>query len=421
MAVMSAKQAALDAQGVKDWLATTSTEQRNHALKTISEALLKRSAEVIAANDMDVKAARDKGTEESLIDRLLLDEARIKDISKGLLELVAQADPLSEVLEGRTIPGGIVMKKVSVPLGVVAMIYEARPNVTVDAAGIGIKTGNAMILRGGSMAYHSNEALTAIIQDALDEAGFPRKAVQSLDTSTRETATELMGLSGLIDVLIPRGGAGLIASVVKNAKVPVIETGTGNCHVYVHESADLDMAQRIVINAKTQRPSVCNATETLLLDKSLAENFLVDVARNLTDHGVEIVACKASLEKLNAAGVAASLATDEDFATEFLGYKIAIALVEGVEAAIKHINHYSSHHTEAIVTSDLKAANTFSNQVDSSTVFVNASTRFTDGGMFGLGAEIGISTQKLHARGPMGLKALTSTKFVLVGDGQVRS
>lgn len=417
--MISARESALKAQEIKLSLAISSAEERNAALLAMRDAILARSADIIKANTLDMDSAREQGISESLLDRLMLNEERIKACAVALEELVAQADPLGEVVEGRTIPGGIVMKQVRVPLGVVGMIYEARPNVTIDAAGIGIKTGNAMILRGGSLAKNTNEVLTPILQDALESVGFSRYAVQSIDASDRASAEELMSLTGLVDVLIPRGGAGLIANVVQNSKVPVIETGSGNCHVYVEKSADMDKAAAIVFNSKVQRPSVCNAAETLLIDSAALDN-LARFASALAEAGVELVADARAKSVLDAAGVACGEASEEDFATEFHGLKMAIGVVDSVDEAIAHINRFGTHHTDAIVTQDISAANAFTDGVDSSTVFVNASTRFTDGGMFGLGAEIGISTQKLHARGPMGLKALTSTKYVLVGDGQIR-
>lgn len=418
--MLSAREAATKAQELKLELGTSSSEKRNACLFAMRDAILKRSDEIVIANEVDIVAARIKGISESLIDRLMLDSKRIRDCGTALDELAAQADPLGELVEGRTIPGGIAMKQVRVPLGVVAMIYEARPNVTIDAAGIGIKTGNAMILRGGSLAKHTNSKLTEILQEAIASAGFSPFAVQSIDATDRSSAEELMSLTGLVDVLIPRGGAGLIASVVQNSKVPVIETGSGNCHVYVEKTANMEDAKKIILNAKTQRPSVCNAAETLLIDED-ALTVLPEFALALVDAGVELVADAQAKSVLDAQGIKSGLASETDFATEFLDLKLSIGTVKGVDEAIAHINRFSTHHTEAILTSDINIANRFCDGVDSSTVFVNASTRFTDGGMFGLGAEIGISTQKLHARGPMGLKALTSTKYVLVGSGQVRS
>ncbi len=362
--------------------------------------------------------AREAGTKESLLDRLELTAPRLKAMAEALKELAALPDPVGEVVGGHTLPNGIELRQVRVPLGVVAMIYEARPNVTADAAGLCIKTGNAVILRGGSMAMESYITLTKVLAQAAEQAGMPADSIQSIANPDRAAAEELMGLHGLIDVLIPRGGAGLIQSVVENAKVPVIETGVGNCHIYVHEAADLDMARRIVINAKCQRPGVCNAAETLLVDEAIYETALPPILRELEANGVQMYGD----DKARSLGVVADMhhATEDDWSTEYLDLKIAVRVVSGLSEAIEHINTYGTKHSEAIVTGDYAAGRRFLHEVDAAAVYVNASTRFTDGGEFGLGAEIGISTQKLHARGPMGLTALTSSKFVLTGDGQIR-
>lgn len=399
-------------------LASTSTDQRNRALLVMAHALVAKQDEIIAANEADMTAARAAGTAPALLDRLELNPVRIKAISEALRSLSVLPDPIGEVVSGSRLANGIALTQVRVPLGVVAIIYEARPNVTADAAGLCVKTGNAVILRGGSLAVNSNLAITRVLANAAVGAGLPEGCIQSVSSTDREAASELMGLHGMIDVLIPRGGAGLIKSVVENAKVPVIETGVGNCHVYVHESADARMAQRIVLNAKTHRPGVCNAAETLLIDEAIYERVLPPILRALEDAGVTVHAD----EKTRALGAIMRVqpATEEDWSTEYLDLRIACKVVPGLNAAIDHINTYGTKHSEAIVTEDYTAATRFLNEVDAAAVYVNASTRFTDGGEFGLGAEIGISTQKLHARGPMGLAALTTTKYIAMGSGQIR-
>ena len=399
-------------------LGGTSTEERNRALTSMADAMVARQSEILTANESDMDAAREKGTPAPLLDRLALDQSRVGAISEALRELVALPDPIGEVVSGSRLPNGIWLQQVRVPLGVVAMIYEARPNVTADAAGLCIKTGNAVILRGGSMAAASNGAITTILSEAAQAAGLPDGCIQSVSSPAREAAEELMRLHGLIDVLIPRGGAGLIRSVVENARVPVIETGVGNCHVYVHEQADPEMALRIVVNAKCQRPGVCNAAESLLVDRAVHTTVLPPILRALEERGVTVFGDEAT----RALGAITSIeaASDEDWATEYLDLKIACRVVDGLDEAIAHINTFGTKHSEAIVTEDYTAATRFLNEVDAAAVYVNASTRFTDGGQFGLGAEIGISTQKLHARGPMGLAALTTTKFIAMGSGQIR-
>jgi glutamate-5-semialdehyde dehydrogenase len=399
-------------------LARTSTDQRNRALLAMAHALVTKQEEILAANERDMAAAREKNTPASLLDRLRLDPVRIKAISEALRSLSILPDPIGEVVSGSRLGNGIWLQQVRVPIGVVAIIYEARPNVTADAAGLCVKTGNAVILRGGSLAVESNLAITSVLSGAAVGAGLPEGAIASVASTEREAAEELMGLHGMIDVLIPRGGAGLIKSVVENAKVPVIETGVGNCHVYVHEKADARMAERIVVNAKCQRPGVCNAAETLLVDEAIYERVLPPVLRALEDAGVTVYGD----EKTRSLGAIMRVqpATEEDWATEYLDLKIACKVVTGLDAAIAHINTYGTKHSEAIVTEDYTAATRFLNEVDAAAVYVNASTRFTDGGEFGLGAEIGISTQKLHARGPMGLTALTTTKYIAMGSGQIR-
>lgn len=399
-------------------LAATSTDQRNRALLSMSHALVAKQDEVLSANALDMEAARAKGTPTPLLDRLELDPGRIKAISEALKSLALLPDPIGEVVSGSRLANGIWLQQVRVPMGVVAIIYEARPNVTADAAGLCVKTGNAVILRGGSMATNSNLAITKVLANAAAGAGLHPACIQSVESSDREAAEELMGLHGMIDVLIPRGGAGLIKSVVANAKVPVIETGVGNCHVYVHEKADPAMAKRIIVNAKCQRPGVCNAIESLLVDESIYQTVLPPILKDLEDEGVTIMAD----EKTRSLGAVMRIqpASEEDWGTEYLDLKISCKIVSGLDEAIDHINTYGTKHSEAIVTEDYSAAKRFLNEVDAAAVYVNASTRFTDGGEFGLGAEIGISTQKLHARGPMGLTALTTTKHIAMGSGQIR-
>jgi len=399
-------------------LAITSTGQRNRALLAMSHALTHNQDEILVANGRDMDAARLKNVQPSLLDRLELTPARLKSMSEALKALSMLPDPIGEVIEGYTMPNGIKLSKIRVPIGVVAMIFEARPNVTADAAGLCIKTGNAVVLRGGSLAVNSNITLARVLSKAAVAAGMPDGCIQMIETTDREAAEELMGLHEYIDVLIPRGGAGLIRNVVENAKVPVIETGVGNCHIYVHSSADADMARRIVINAKVQRPGVCNAAESLLVDEDVYESVLPPILKELESEGVTIVADDAT--RALGAVMRIEAATEADWGTEYLDLKISVKVVKGLDEAIRHINTYGTKHSEAIITNDYQAAQRFLNEVDAAAVYVNASTRFTDGGEFGLGAEIGISTQKLHARGPMGLTALTSTKYVAYGSGQIR-
>jgi len=397
-------------------LAVSTAEIKNNALEEMARALVSRTREILAANLEDLKAGRESGLSDALMDRLTLSEKRIEEMAGGLREVAALTDPVGEVVEGWKLANGLEISKVRVPMGVVGIIYEARPNVTVDAAGLCVKSGNAVILRGSSSAVSSNRMLAEIIARAAESAGLPEGCIQLVPGSDRESARELMRLRGYVDVLIPRGGAGLIRTVVEESTVPVIETGVGNCHTYVDASADLDMAERIVVNAKTQRPGVCNAMETMLVHEAVASEFLPGAARALEERGVELRGCERTREILPGVGAA----TEEDWYEEYLDLILAVRVVTSLEEAITHINTYGSKHSEAIVTASLIAARRFTAAVDSADVYVNASTRFTDGGQFGLGAEIGISTQKLHARGPMSLRELTSTKFVIYGDGQVR-
>lgn len=391
-------------------------EKKDHALYRIADAFRKESETIRKANEQDLAAAKQNGMSQSLLDRLTLTPQRLESMAQGVEEVAAQPDPVGLVLEGGRRPNGLMIEKMTVPLGVIGMIYEARPNVTGDAAALCLKAGNAVILRGGKEAFHSNQAIANVMRTALAETGLPEDCVQLVQDVSRQSAIEMMELTGYLDVLIPRGGAGLIQSVVKNARVPVIETGVGNCHVYVDKKADLAMAASIIENAKTSRPSVCNAIETILVHKDVAEKALPLIAEKLAPHHVELRGCERTRQILPQAVPA----TEEDWKTEYLDYILAVKVVDSQEEAMAHIAAYGSGHSEAIVTDDYAAAETFLNTVDAAAVYVNASTRFTDGGQFGLGAEIGISTQKLHARGPMGLRQLTTTKFLVRGSGQIR-
>lgn len=396
-------------------LADASTDLKNRALTAISAALINNKKEIIDANAIDLANGKSNGMSDSLLDRLALSESRIKDIAESVLEIVALPDPIGVVKNGSTRPNGLNIEKVAVPMGTIAVIYEARPNVTIDAAALCLKSGNAVILRGGKEAINSNIATANIMRNAIESVGLDRNCIQLVEDTSRETANALMKLNGYIDVLIPRGGAGLINSVVHNATVPVIETGVGNCHIYVDKTADVDMAVNIIFNAKTSRPSVCNAAESLVIHKDIAETALPAIQAKLNEKNVELCGDEYARNIIDIA-----LATEEDWGKEYLDYKMSIKTVDSVEEAISHINTYSTGHSEAIITSDYNSAQKFTKLVNSSAVYVNASTRFTDGGQFGFGAEIGISTQKLHARGPIGLPELTTTKFVIRGNGQIR-
>ncbi len=398
-------------------LATASTADKNAALLKMADALDSNADAILEANAKDVARGVENGMKESLLDRLSLTAARIAGMSQGIREVAALPDPCGEIISGGIGHLGLDIKCVRVPLGVCGIIFEARPNVTSDAAALCFKAGNACILRGGSDAINSNLAITAVLRSALKEAGFDEDCVALVEDTSRETATELMRLNRYLDVLIPRGGAGLIQSVVKNSTVPVIETGVGNCHVYVDETADIDMAVNIIYNAKTSRPSVCNAIETILVHKNIAEKALPAIAAKLDEKKVEIRGCEQTKSIL---GDRVVPVCEEDYGTEFLDYILACRVVDSLDDAIEHITRYSSGHSEAIVTRDYNASRRFTAEIEAAAVYVNASTRFTDGGIFGLGAEIGISTQKLHARGPMGLKHLTSQKYIILGDGQIR-
>ena len=394
--------------------------EKDAALLAIADALDARAPEIVAANESDVARAVEAGTAPALIDRLTLTTARIADIAQALRDVAGLPDPVGEVIRGYTLPNGLQVRQLRVPLGVVGMIYEARPNVTVDAAGLCLKSGNAALLRGSSSAASSNEALTGIMRDSLVASGLPADAIQMVPGETHESVQYLMTARGLVDVLIPRGGESLIRSVVDNSTVPVIETGVGNCHIYVDKDADIDKAIAILLNSKAQRVSVCNAAETLLVHREIAEAFLPRALAALRDAGVTIHGDAAFEAYAQGTGCAFSPVTDDDWAAEYYSLDLAAGVVETIDAAIDHIRTWSSGHTEAIVTDSQSAAQRFVAGVDSAAVMVNASTRFTDGGEFGFGAEIGISTQKLHARGPMGLTELTTTTYVVTGDGHIR-
>ena len=398
-------------------LGVAGTAVKNKALDAMANALEANADSIISANRTDLDNAKQNGMKDSLMDRLRLTPERIAGMADGVRQVAALADPVGEVIEGSVRPNGMKIQRVRVPLGVVGIIFEARPNVTSDAAALCLKSGNACILRGGKEAIHSNMAIADVLRQAVASAGLPADCIQFVSDTSRESANQMMRMNGYLDVLIPRGGAGLIKAVVRNSTVPVIETGVGNCHVYVDSTADTDMAANIIYNAKTSRPSVCNAIETILVHKDIAQKALPVIKARLDAKKVEIRGCKRTAAVL---GECVIPATDEDYATEFLDYILACRVVDSLDEAIDHIAKYSTGHSECIVTSDYFSAEKFTSSVDSAAVYVNCSTRFTDGGEFGLGAEIGISTQKLHARGPMGIRQLTSSKFIIQGDGQIR-
>ena len=397
-------------------MALLPTDTKNAVLRAMADALLQKADVILAENAKDLAAAESKGVPPHMLDRLRLTDARIAGMADGMRQVAALPDPVGEILGGEVRPNGMCITKRRVPMGVVGVIYEARPNVTADTAALCLKAGNACILRGGSEAICSNMAITSVMCAAAAKAGLPDGAIQLIEDTSRETAAELMKLNGYVDVLIPRGGAGLIQTVLKTATVPVIETGTGNCHIYLDKSCDIDMAVRIVLNAKTQRPSVCNAAESLLIHADAPDELFRRLDAALHGAGVEIRACERALKKLPSAVPAC----EEDYGTEFLALILSAKLVDSTEEAIAHINHYGTGHSECIVTNNYADAEAFLNGVDAAAVYVNASTRFTDGEVFGLGAEIGISTQKLHARGPMGLKELTTYQYIVRGSGQIR-
>ena len=397
-------------------LAVTSTAVKNKALLAMAEALLAKQEEILAANALDMERAAAKGMKSSMLDRLKLTAARIEGMADGLRQVANLPDPVGNVLDGKTLANGLTITKVRVPLGVIGIIYEARPNVTADAAGLCLKSGNAVVLKGGSEAMESNKAVAGILSEAATAAGMPEGAIQFIDTSDRQAVQDLIHLNGLVDVVIPRGGAGLIKMVVMNATVPVIETGAGVCHTYVDASADVGMAVKIAYNAKVQRPSVCNAMETLLVHKDAAAKFMPAMLAKYAEAGVEI----RGDENVQSFDKAVVPVTEEDWATEYGDLRLSVKIVDSIEEAMEHIARFGTGHSECIVTNDYSQAQLFQKTVDAAAVYVNASTRFTDGNEFGFGAEIGISTQKLHARGPMALPELTSTKYLICGNGQVR-
>lgn len=405
----NAKKAAYD-------LSILSTKTKNNALALMAKELLDSKEEIIRANKIDMQKAKNKNVSEALLDRLYLNDKRVEDMATGLLEIVKLPDPVGEIISMWKRPNNLQIGQKRVPIGVIGIIYESRPNVTCDAAGLCLKSGNATILRGGSDAINSNKAIVKALRNGIEKSGLPKDAIQLVSDTDREVAQKMMRLNEYIDVLIPRGGENLIKSVVKNATIPVIETGTGNCHIYVDESADFNMAIDIVLNAKTQRPGVCNAAEKLLIHENISKEFLPKVVKALREKNVEIRGDEKSKEVVDDI----ILAKDEEWDKEYLDYIIAVKIVENVDEAIKHINNHGTKHSEAIITESYKNSQKFLERVDAAAVYVNASTRFTDGSEFGFGAEIGISTQKLHARGPMGLKELTSTKYIIYGNGQIR-
>lgn len=397
-------------------LAVTSTAVKNAALLAMAAALEAQQSEILAANERDMTAAAAKGMKSSMLDRLKLTAERISGMADGLRQVAGLADPVGNVIDGKTLPNGLHITKIRVPLGVIGIIYEARPNVTADAAGLCLKSGNAVILKGGSEAMESNKTVAAILAQAAEGAGIPAGSIQFIDTSDRQAVQELIHMNGLVDVVIPRGGAGLIQAVVRNASVPVIETGAGVCHTYVDKDADVEMAMKIAFNAKVQRPSVCNAMETLLVHKDIADKFLPMMLMMYNTSAVEIRGDEAVQEYSGQVHAA----TEEDWSTEYGDLRLSVKIVDSIEEAMAHIAKYGTGHSECIVTNNYQAAQLFQYTVDAAAVYVNASTRFTDGNEFGFGAEIGISTQKLHARGPMALPELTSTKYLINGNGQVR-
>jgi glutamate-5-semialdehyde dehydrogenase len=400
-------------------LAPSKRETKDAALRAIADALVAAGGRIEAANRLDLERGESAGLTVGLLDRLRLDADRIGAIAEAVRDVAALPDPVGEVVRGQILPNGLRLNQIRVPMGVVGMVYEARPNVTVDAAALALKSGNAAVLRGGSAALETNRVLVDVIREALSSVGLPADAVQTIDEHGRDGVTHLMRARGLVDVLIPRGGAGLISSVVENSTVPVIETGVGNCHVYVDASADAEQARSIVLNSKTHRPSVCNAAETLLVHADLRETLLPQLLSDLAEAGVVLHGDERAMAAAPH-GVEVKPATEADWATEYLALEMAVGVVDDIDGAITHIDRWSSGHTEAIVTTDPRSANQFTSRVDSAAVMVNASTRFTDGGELGLGAEIGISTQKLHARGPMGLTELTTTRWIVQGDGHIR-
>jgi len=407
-----AKQAKLASKN----LARTGTKEKNKALEEICKRLTANKEFILAENKKDVAKAKEKGISPAMTDRLTLTAERIEQMAQGVRKIIDLDDPIGETLGAKTLPNGLKVSKVTVPMGVIGVIYESRPNVTLDTAALCLKASSAVILRGGSDAFNSNKAIAAVMREAVESTGINPDVISFVEDTSRETATKLMKLNGLVDLLIPRGGASLIQSVVQNATVPVIETGVGNCHTFVDESADENMAVNIIVNAKTSRPSVCNACESLLIHKNVNDGFFEKLYQSLKEKNVEIRVCEETAKRMKYDAIA----TEKDYDTEYLDYIISVKTVASVDEAISHIDKFSTGHSECIVTNNYANAKKFTAEVDSAAVYVNASTRFTDGFEFGLGAEIGISTQKLHARGPMGLKEITTTKYIILGDGQIR-
>ncbi|MFA6621815.1 MAG: glutamate-5-semialdehyde dehydrogenase [Candidatus Caldatribacteriota bacterium] len=397
-------------------LANYSAENKNKVLSCMADTLIKEKDYILQENLLDIKISRENGAKEAFTDRLMLNEKRIVGIAEGLREVAKLPDPVGRLISENKRPNGLCIKKIAVPLGVIGIIYEARPNVTVDTSALCFKAGNAVILRGGSSAINSNKALVEVLNKALKKEGAPDDAIQLIEDTSKSSVIELMKMREYVDLLIPRGGASLIKATIENSLIPVIETGLGNCHIFVDESADFEMAKNIIINAKTSRPSVCNAAETLLIAESIASEYLPEILTQLAASGVEIRGCK----KVKAIFPESKMATEEDWYTEYLDYIISVKIVKDTKDAISHINKYGTQHSEAIITENKENADKFTQEIDSAAVYVNASTRFTDGFEFGMGAEIGISTQKLHARGPMGLQELTSYKYIVNGNGQIR-
>lgn len=406
----------LKALKAKDELVSIDSKMKDEALRVMAQQLVKNSSTILSANQLDVICARERKVKESLVDRLLLTPSRIEGMAKGLIEASQYPDPIGKVLYETDMPQGMKLKKITVPMGVIGIIYESRPNVTADAAGLCFKAGSAVILRGGSDAINSNKAIVRVLRNALDMLGINNDSIQLVEDTSRETATEMMRAVKYIDLLVPRGGAALIASVIENATVPVIETGTGNCHVYIDKECDEKKAVDITINAKCSRPGVCNAIETLLVHKDVYKRVLPKIEEKLLEYNVQIRACERAKQVLNSSVDA----TEEDWATEFLDFILAVKVVDDIDEAISHINKYGTKHSECIITEIEENKKLFTNKIDAACVYVNASTRFTDGGEFGLGAEIGISTQKLHARGPMGANEITTYKYIIDGQGQIR-
>ena len=406
----------LKALKAKDELVSINSKMKDEALRVMAQQLVKNSSTILSANQLDVICARERKVKESLVDRLLLTPSRIEGMAKGLIEASQYPDPIGKVLYETEMPQGMKLKKITVPMGVIGIIYESRPNVTADAAGLCFKAGSAVILRGGSDAINSNKAIVRVIRNALDMLGINNDSIQLVEDTSRETANEMMRAVKYIDLLVPRGGAALIASVIENATVPVIETGTGNCHVYIDKECDEKKAVDITINAKCSRPGVCNAIETLLIHKDVYKKVLPKIEEKLLEYNVQIRACERAKQVLNSSVDA----TEEDWATEFLDFILAVKVVDDIDEAIRHINKYGTKHSECIITEIEENKKLFTNKIDAACVYVNASTRFTDGGEFGLGAEIGISTQKLHARGPMGANEITTYKYIIDGQGQIR-